>query len=94
VVIETPKGSRNKYAFDVEEKVFTLKKVLPAGMAFPYDFGFIPSTTAEDGDVDVLVLNHPPARKHHDRHYDVRRRSLWRFCEVACARIMRTLFMR
>lgn len=57
VVIETPKGSRNKYAFDPELKVFELKKVLPAGMAFPYDFGFVPSTQAEDGDpVDVLVL--------------------------------------
>jgi inorganic pyrophosphatase len=62
VVIETPKGSRNKYAFDVEEKVFTLKKVLPVGMAFPYDFGFIPSTRADDGDpVDVLVLMDEPA---------------------------------
>ena len=57
VVIETPKGSRNKYAFDEEQRVFELKKVLPAGMAFPYDFGFIPSTKAEDGDpTDVLVL--------------------------------------
>ncbi len=37
VIIETPKGSRNKYAFDPDEKTFTLKKVLPAGMAFPYD---------------------------------------------------------
>ena len=44
VVIETPKGSRNKYAFDPEQKVFELKKVLPAGMAFPYDFGFVPRT--------------------------------------------------
>jgi|SRR5665213_1502736 len=62
VVIETPKGSRNKYAFDPEQKVFELKKVLPAGMAFPYDFGFIPSTKAEDGDpVDVLVLMDEPA---------------------------------
>lgn len=62
VVIETPKGSRNKYAFDEEEKVFELKKVLPAGMAFPYDFGFVPSTKAEDGDpVDVLVLMDEPA---------------------------------
>jgi len=62
VVIETPKGSRNKYAFDLEEKIFHLKKVLPAGMAFPYDFGFIPSTRAEDGDpVDVLVLMDEPA---------------------------------
>ena len=38
------------------------KKVLPAGMSFPYDFGFIPSTKAEDGDpVDVLVLMDEPA---------------------------------
>jgi inorganic pyrophosphatase len=62
VVIETPKGSRNKYAFDQDQRVFTLKKVLPAGMAFPYDFGFVPSTKAEDGDpTDVLVLMDEPA---------------------------------
>jgi inorganic pyrophosphatase len=62
VIIETPKGSRNKYAFDPKQKVFELKKVLPAGMAFPYDFGFIPSTRAEDGDpTDVLVLMDEPA---------------------------------
>jgi len=62
VVIETPKGSRNKYAFDAEARVFCLSKVLPAGMAFPYDFGFIPSTLADDGDpVDVLVLMDEPA---------------------------------
>jgi inorganic pyrophosphatase len=62
VVVETPKGSRNKYAFDPDKRVFTLKKVLPAGMTFPYDFGFIPSTKAEDGDpVDVLVLMDEPA---------------------------------
>jgi len=62
VVIETPKGSRNKFAFDPHQKVFQLMKVLPAGMAFPYDFGFIPSTIAEDGDpVDVLVLMDEPA---------------------------------
>ena len=57
VVIETPKGSRNKFAFNPKEHVFELKKVLPAGMTFPYDFGFVPCTEAEDGDpVDVLVL--------------------------------------
>jgi inorganic pyrophosphatase len=62
VIIETPKGSRNKYAFDPKEKVFELKKVLPAGMAFPYDFGFVPSTKADDGDpLDVLVLMDEPA---------------------------------
>ncbi len=62
VVVETPKGSRNKFAFDVKDEVFTLKKVLPAGMEFPYDFGFVPRTRAEDGDpVDVLILMEEPA---------------------------------
>ena len=62
VIIETPKGSRNKYAFDPQQKVFLLKRVLPAGMTFPYDFGFVPSTKAEDGDpTDVLVLMDEPA---------------------------------
>src|SRR6266581_2252320 len=62
VVIETPKGSRNKFAFDPDQHVFELKKVLPTGMAFPYDFGFVPSTEAEDGDpIDVLVLMDEPA---------------------------------
>jgi len=62
VVIETPKGCRNKYAFDAKQKIFQLKKVLPEGMTFPYDFGFVPSTKAEDGDpVDVLVLMDEPA---------------------------------
>jgi inorganic pyrophosphatase len=62
VVIETPKGSRNKYDFDPKLRVFELKKVLPSGMAFPYDFGFVPSTLADDGDpIDVLVLMDEPA---------------------------------
>jgi inorganic pyrophosphatase len=62
VIIETPKGSRNKYAYDPEERIFALRKVLPAGMAFPYDFGFVPSTSAGDGDpLDALVLMDEPA---------------------------------
>ena len=61
MIIETPKGSRNKYAYDPQERIFELRKVLPAGMAFPY-FGFVPSTTAGDGDpLDVLVLMDEPA---------------------------------
>ena len=57
VIVETPKGSRNKYAFDHQLGVFRLKKVLPAGMSFPYDFGFIPRSEGEDGDpLDVLIL--------------------------------------
>src|SRR3954469_2798073 len=62
VIIETPRLSRNKFAFDPEQQIFALKKVLPAGMSFPYDFGFLPSTRAEDGDpIDVLVLMDEPA---------------------------------
>lgn len=62
VIIETPKGSRNKFAFNPDDHIFELRKVLPAGMAFPYDFGFVPSTKADDGDpVDVLVLMDEPA---------------------------------
>jgi inorganic pyrophosphatase len=62
VIIETPKGSRNKYAFDEEDRIVGSRKVLPAGMAFLYDFGFVPSTLAENGDpVDVPVLMDEPA---------------------------------
>ncbi|HEY4354627.1 MAG TPA: inorganic diphosphatase [Acidobacteriaceae bacterium] len=62
VIIETPKGSRNKFAYDTEARIFSLKKVLPAGMTFPYDFGFLPRTLAEDGDpLDVLLLMDEPA---------------------------------
>jgi inorganic pyrophosphatase len=43
-VIETPRGSRNKYAFDLDLGTFRLKAVLPQGNVFPFDFGFIPST--------------------------------------------------
>lgn len=56
-IIETPRGSRNKYKYDLAIHHFKLDKVLPAGFSFPYDFGFIPGTLAEDKDpLDVLVL--------------------------------------
>ena len=62
VIIETPAGSRNKFAFDPDQSIFALKKVLPAGMTFPYDFGFLPQTIAPDGDpLDVLLLMDQPA---------------------------------
>jgi inorganic pyrophosphatase len=62
VVIETSRGSRNKYSYDSEEGVFVLKKVLPEGHVFPFDFGFIPRTKGEDGDpLDVLVMMDEPA---------------------------------
>jgi inorganic pyrophosphatase len=61
VVIETARGARNKMAYDEELGIFRLKKVLPEGMTFPYDFGFVPSTLAEDGDpLDALVLMDEP----------------------------------
>lgn len=61
VVIETPKGSRTKFAFDPDREAFVVMKVLPEGMTFPFDFGFIPSTLADDGDpVDALVLMDEP----------------------------------
>jgi len=57
VVIETPKGSRNKYAFNEDLGLFELRRVLPRGMLFPFDFGFIPATQADDGDpLDVLMM--------------------------------------
>jgi len=57
VIVDTPRGSRNKFKFDPELQRFRLAKVLPAGMSFPYDFGYIPETKAEDGDpLDVLIL--------------------------------------
>jgi len=61
VVIETPKGSPNKLAYDPKLGTFKLKSVMPEGSMFPFDFGFIPGTKAEDGDpLDVLVLmDHP-----------------------------------
>src|SRR3982750_495346 len=62
VIVETPKDSRAKYAYDPEKELFVLKLLLPAGMAFPYDFGFLPGTGGEDGDpLDILVLIDEPA---------------------------------
>ena len=61
VVIETPKGSRNKYDYDPDCDCLELATVLPEGMSFPYDFGFVPSTLGEDGDpLDILVLMDAP----------------------------------
>jgi inorganic pyrophosphatase len=61
VIVETPKGRRNKYKFDEKRGLFKLSKVLPSGAVFPFDFGFVPSTRGEDGDpVDVLILMDEP----------------------------------
>lgn len=61
VVIETSRDSRTKLAYDPDRGTFVVKLVLPQGMSFPFDFGFIPSTLAGDGDpLDVLVLMDEP----------------------------------
>ncbi len=65
VVVETAKGSHNKYKYDPECRALRLSSVLAQGLSFPYDFGFFPSTLGEDGDpLDVLLfLDHgvPPS---------------------------------
>lgn len=56
-IIETPAGRRNKFKYEPDSGLFSLSKLLPQGFSFPFDFGFIPSTQAEDGDaLDVMVL--------------------------------------
>ncbi|PAW93845.1 hypothetical protein CKK33_10205 [Mucilaginibacter sp. MD40] len=58
VIIESPKGSGAKFDYEPATKDFKLKKILPAGMVFPFDFGFIPDTKGGDGDpLDVIVLS-------------------------------------
>ena len=60
-IIETPKGSRAKLDYDQKAHLFFIKTLLPDGMSFPLDFGFVPSTLAEDGDpLDVMVLMDEP----------------------------------
>src|SRR5437016_11162588 len=60
-IIETPKGRRNKFDYDPKTRLFKLGGLLPEGLAFPFDFGFIPSTLGDDGDpLDVLVLLDEP----------------------------------
>jgi inorganic pyrophosphatase len=57
-VVETPRGSHCKLEFDPKLRAFTLAKPLMAGLIYPYDWGFIPSTRAPDGDpLDVLVIH-------------------------------------
>src|SRR5436853_7191668 len=61
-IIETPKGSRNKFNYEPDSNLFELGGLLPEGMMFPFDFGFIPSTIGDDGDpLDIMVLMDAPA---------------------------------
>lgn len=57
VVVEIPKGSRNKYEFDPERGRFVLDRMLFSAVHYPADYGYIPETLARDGDpMDALVL--------------------------------------
>lgn len=58
VMIESPKGFKQKFDYDEKENRFRLNKILPAGLAFPFDFGMIPGTKGEDGDpLDIIVID-------------------------------------
>ena len=58
VVIETPRGSRAKFAYEPKLKTFTLSKSLLVGLTYPHDWGFVPSTKADDGDpLDIMVVH-------------------------------------
>lgn len=57
VIVETPRGSSAKFKFDPETGAMMLSRPLPIGIVYPYDWGFIPSTRAADGDpLDVMIL--------------------------------------
>lgn len=61
VIIEIPKGSKNKYELDKETGLLRLDRVLHSAVYYPADYGFIPRTFCDDGDpLDALVLSQEP----------------------------------
>lgn len=61
VIVEIPKGSRNKYELDKETGIYHLSRVLYSPMIYPGDYGFIPRSYYEDGDpLDAIVLINEP----------------------------------
>lgn len=61
VVVEIPKGSQDKYEYDEELDVIKLDRVLYGSQRFPFNYGFVPQTRAEDGDhTDALILSTNP----------------------------------
>ncbi len=61
VIVEIPKGSRNKYEYDAEKRMIRYDRMIFSSMHYPSDYGFVPETLALDGDaLDVLVLVSEP----------------------------------
>ncbi|OKH30988.1 inorganic pyrophosphatase [[Phormidium ambiguum] IAM M-71] len=61
VLIEIPAGSKNKYEFDKDMQAFALDRVLYSSVQYPYDYGFVPNTLADDGDpLDGMVIMDQP----------------------------------
>jgi inorganic pyrophosphatase len=61
VLIEIPGGSKNKYEYDKEMEAFALDRVLYSSVKYPYDYGFVPNTLADDGDpLDGMVIMDEP----------------------------------
>jgi len=57
VVVESPRGSTSKFRFDADLGVMALSRPLPEGLAYPHDWGFVPSTRSEDGDpLDAMIV--------------------------------------
>jgi inorganic pyrophosphatase len=60
-IVEIPRESRVKYEFDPQAGLFRVSRVLPEDMAYPVNYGFIPSTLSDDGDcLDIMALDSPP----------------------------------
>jgi inorganic pyrophosphatase len=62
VVVEAPRGSCLKLEFDPRLRLFTISRELPLGVAYPFDWGFVPGTCGDDDDpLDAMVLHHQPS---------------------------------
>jgi inorganic pyrophosphatase len=61
IIVETPGGLPQKYDANPYSGYIELNKIMPAGIIFPYDFGYIPNTKGEDGDpLDAMVISETP----------------------------------